>query len=63
MDKNWLLRSYMKLPLWGKVAIPLAAVFLVVAALKALNVALWLGLIGVAVYVVLQVADRFSGKK
>lgn len=52
MKKNWLFKSYLSLPLWGKVAIPAVGVFLIVSVFKALSWAFWLGLAALAVYLI-----------
>jgi hypothetical protein len=51
MKTNWLLRSYLQMPLWGKIATPLVALFLFVSVLKAVKWAFWLGIIGLLAYV------------
>ena len=61
-DKNWILKSYMKLPLAGKVIVPFAALFLISALIKSVKPALMLGLIGLAVYVVLKAVDKTGSK-
>ncbi|RMG62201.1 MAG: hypothetical protein D6722_18730 [Bacteroidetes bacterium] len=62
MNKNWLLKTYMAMPLWGKVVTPLVAVFLVLAALKAIKWAFWLGLIGLILYLGASAVLYFQDK-
>ena len=62
-DKNWIVKSYMKLPLAGKVIVPFAAIFLISALLKSISTALTLGLVGLAVYVILRAVDKIGSKK
>ncbi|GAB4414843.1 MAG: hypothetical protein OHK0039_23020 [Bacteroidia bacterium] len=52
MKSNWILKTYLSLPLWGKIALPLAGVFVVMALLKMVKWAFWLAVIGVVVYLV-----------
>lgn len=62
MKKSFLFQSYMKLPLWGKVALPAVAVFLVVSAFKALSWAFYLGLFAVAAYFIASAILYFRDK-
>lgn len=50
MKTNWIVRAYLQMPLWGKIAAPLVAVFLFVSVLKAVKWAVWLGLLGLVAY-------------
>ena len=58
MNKNWLIKSYMKLPLAGKVIAPLAVLFLASALFKLFKTALVLGLIGLVAYVILNAMSK-----
>jgi len=63
MKTNWLLRSYLQMPLWGKIAAPLVALFLFVSVLKAVKWAFWLGIIGLIAYVGASAFLYFKDKK
>lgn len=62
-DKSWIIKSYMKLPLAGKVIVPFAGLIIGWALIKSLQTALMLGLIGLAVYVILKAVDKTGSKK
>jgi hypothetical protein len=49
---NLLLSSYRKLPLWGKIALPAAGIFLVVSLYKALSWAFFLSVGALLLYVI-----------
>ena len=63
MKNHWLVRTYLKFPLWGKIAAPLATVFLFLAVLKAVEWAFWLGLIGFVAYMGASAFLYFKDKK
>lgn len=63
MKNHWLLKAYLKLPLWGKVAAPAAGIFLVVSAFKALSWAFWLGIAALVVYFIASAVLYFKGNK
>lgn len=63
MKKNWLVKSYLSLPLWGKVAVPAAGAFLVISVLKTLKWAFWLGLLGLVAYFIASAVLYFKDKR
>ena len=63
MKTNWLLRAYLQMPLWGKIAAPLVALFLLVSVLKAVKWAFWLGLLGLIAYFGASAFLYFKDKK
>jgi len=63
MKNHWLVRAYLKFPLWGKIAAPLAAVFLLVSVLKIAQWAFWLGLLGFIAYMGASAFLYFKNKK
>lgn len=63
MKNHWLLKAYFKLPLAGKVAVPVVGIFLVFAILKTVKWAFWLGLLGLVVYLGLSAFLYFKDKK
>ncbi len=63
MKKHWLMQAYNRLPLGGKIALPIVGVFLVFAVLKTIKWAFWLGLIGLAAYLGLSAFLYFKDKK
>lgn len=62
MKKNWLVKSYLSLPLWGKIAAPAAGIFLIVSVFKALSWAFWLGLGALIVYLIASAFLYFQDK-
>lgn len=58
MKKHWLYRSYMKLPLWGKIAAPIGVLFLISALFKMLKLALGLAVVGGIAYVVISLFNQ-----
>ena len=63
MKNSFLFQTYLKLPLWGKVAVPAIAIFLVVSVFKAVSWAFYLGLFAVAAYFILSGFLYFQDKK
>ncbi|MEL6676574.1 MAG: hypothetical protein AAFR61_30470 [Bacteroidota bacterium] len=58
MNKNWLVKSYMKLPLLGKIILPFGVVFLVSAMFKLFKFALILGIAAAAIYALLKFGEK-----
>ena len=63
MKNNWIFKSYMSLPLWGKIAVHAVLVFLLFSALKLVKVAAGLAVLGGLAYVVITLFNRFSKGK
>ncbi|MEZ4775827.1 MAG: hypothetical protein R3D00_21785 [Bacteroidia bacterium] len=63
MKKSLLVQMFMKLPLWGKVAIPAVAVFLVISIFKTLSWAFYLGLFAIVAYLIASAFLYFNDKK
>ncbi|MDX2248168.1 MAG: hypothetical protein SF052_15395 [Bacteroidia bacterium] len=63
MKKSLLIQAYMKLPLWGKVAVPAVAVFLVISIFKTLSWAFYLGIFAVIAYFAASAVLYFRDKK
>lgn len=63
MQNNWLFKSYMRLPLWGKIATPLVAVLLVMSLFKMLKAAVGLAVLGGIAYVVISAYNKHNSGK
>lgn len=63
MKNHWLVRTYLKMSLVSKVAIPVVAIFLLFAVLKTIKWAFWLGLLGLIAYLGLSAFLYFKDKK
>ncbi|MCI4670658.1 MAG: hypothetical protein MRZ79_21160 [Bacteroidia bacterium] len=63
MQNNWLFKTYMRLPLWGKIAAPLVLVLLVMSLFKMLKVALGLAALGGIAYVVIFAYNKYNAGK
>lgn len=62
MNKHWLVKTYLAMPLWGKIATPIVAVFLFLATLKAIKWAFWLGVLGLILYLGASTVLYFQDK-
>lgn len=58
MKKHWIFKSYMKLPLWGKIAAPFIALFLISALFNMMKLAIGLAVLGGIAYVVISLFNR-----
>lgn len=63
MKKNMLIQMYLKLPLWGKVAVPAVGVFLVISIFKTLSWAFYLGIFAIVAYLIASAFLYFNDKK
>ena len=62
MKTNWLVKTYLSLPLWGKIAAPTAAVVIFLAVLKTIKWAFWIGLLGLIAYLIASAVLYFKDK-
>ena len=62
IKNSFLFKTYLKLPLWGKVLLPAAVILLGISLIKMLKTALYLGIFAIVVYGVLNAWVHFQGK-
>ncbi|MFK7972876.1 MAG: hypothetical protein AB8F95_21070 [Bacteroidia bacterium] len=58
--KNWLISFFNKLPLWGKIALPVGIIILITALLKTLKTIIVVAAIGLIVFGLLSVYDTWK---
>ncbi len=63
MKNSFLFKTFLKMPLWGKVAVPAVAIFLVVSVFKAMSWAFYLGILAIAAYFILSGFLYFKDRK
>lgn len=63
MENNWLFKTYMRLPLWGKIAAPLVAILLVMSLFKMMKAAIGLAVLGGIAYVVISAYNKYNTGK
>ncbi len=63
MKNHWLFRTYLRLPLWGKIAAPLVSILLVMSVFKMVKAALGLALLGGLAYLVIAAFNRYNKSK